>query len=464
MNHDSLIIKKSSIFKISRVIFLIFQATFIMIKTPVSAQILPAQRLRDAIDGFVKGYKNLNIEELGVDYKTNLMHISPVDTLNMRLFFFERYQKLTLAFSHYTLDSNDRLQLQHLQYQINFELRRVRLEKKFKGEDPKDNILNGGLSKLRDGKEWYGLYVDKYVSKQISADSLLAMGKAQVKFVQAQIQRIQNRLGYKGQNEAFYKMLNDSSFVLTDSAKVEHKYAEIQAIVLKHLGSQFADVNITAVKILPSPQSGPQTPPAYFDKGVFYFNFYRSRHNIRNMDYLYLHEGIPGHHYDAEEFEKRKQFPLEQLFSYSYNGCFEGWAAYCEYLGKDLGLYNSAYAEAGRWQWDLVRSARVVIDVGIHYRGWTKKKALAYWHETIPGQDDIAEREVTRCMNWPCQVLSYKAGELAILKLKTYAQKLQGRSFDIKRFHTLILKHLKLPLQVMERSVIVSINNTKMVR
>jgi uncharacterized protein (DUF885 family) len=137
-----------------------------------------------------------------------------------------------------------------------------------------------------------------------------------------------------------------------------------------------------------------------------------------------------------------------------YPGNFEGWACYVEYFGKDLGLYQNPYSELGKWEWDLVRSVRVVIDVGIHYYGWDFNKAMAFWKANIAGQDEIAEREITRITNWPGQVLSYKVGAHKIMEMKEKYREQQGNKFDVRKFNTLYISLGMVPLEIMEKYII----------
>ncbi|MDX5346499.1 MAG: DUF885 domain-containing protein, partial [Hymenobacteraceae bacterium] len=188
-------------------------------------------------------------------------------------------------------------------------------------------------------------------------------------------------------------------------------------------------------------------------KCVFQFNFYGSQNNKRAMEWMFLNDGPPGHHYQAslrEQLRSRPAFASE----FFYPGNVEGWGAYVENYGKELGLYQKPEQELGKWEWDLVRSARVVLDVGIHYKGWSKEQALAYWKQNVPGQEQIADREVTRCINWAGQVLSYKVGEKVIKELLAARKATEGNKFDIRKFHDDYLKQGSLPLEVMQQALV----------
>ena len=172
--------------------------------------------------------------------------------------------------------------------------------------------------------------------------------------------------------------------------------------------------------------------------------FYNEQFNRRTIEWVYMHEAIPGHHLQSS-FAKLNE--LQETFLYPGN--FEGWACYVEYFGKQLGLFQDIYTELGKWEWDLVRSARLVLDVGIHYYGWSQEKALQYWKQTIPNQLDIAEREITRVTNWPCQALSYKIGADYIFKLR--AQWINDTKHESNaQFHNWYLSNSNRPLVILK--------------
>jgi uncharacterized protein (DUF885 family) len=227
-------------------------------------------------------------------------------------------------------------------------------------------------------------------------------------------------------------------------------------MVRAHLAGFIGTDDIPPVFAMQWPGATAQTPPGMYlnhrynsyGKDVFQFNFYSGQYNRRAIEWLYMHEAIPGHHL---QFSMRaNSTPLQDLFSYPGN--FEGWGCYVEYFGKELGLYEDPYMYLGKWEWDLVRSARLVIDAGIHYFGWTREQALAYWKQNIPNQDEIAEREVTRVTNWPCQALSYKVGADRIFKMQIKWQ-LKHPGLPLNKFYHFFLDMGNLPLTVIERNI-----------
>jgi uncharacterized protein (DUF885 family) len=118
-----------------------------------------------------------------------------------------------------------------------------------------------------------------------------------------------------------------------------------------------------------------------------------------------------------------------------------------------MGLYDNPYSLLSKWEWDLVRSTRLIIDYGIHFHGWTKEKALEFWKQTIPNQDEIANREVERIIKMPGQVISYRVGEAKILELRQRMKNKLGNQFNLRKFHNLVISHGDIPLSVLEKMV-----------
>ncbi|HMH20681.1 MAG TPA: DUF885 family protein, partial [Puia sp.] len=190
----------------------------------------------------------------------------------------------------------------------------------------------------------------------------------------------------------------------------------------------------------------------YYDNNTFYYNLFDKPYNTRQVDWLFIHEAVPGHHYQSSLRDQSNGSSIQRLFWYS--GFAEGWAAYTEELGRQLGLYTTPYAELGKWEWDIVRSVRVPLDVGLNYYGWTDEQALAFWKKNIRNQDDIAMREINRMRRWPAQVVTYKYGALQIMHWKEELQRKEGKDFDIRRFHDRLLRQGNLPLFMMKEQVL----------
>jgi uncharacterized protein (DUF885 family) len=166
------------------------------------------------------------------------------------------------------------------------------------------------------------------------------------------------------------------------------------------------------------------------------------------VDMLLLHESTPGHHFQSHYAAQAKGCPavLPPVF---YSAFAEGWSAYVEEFGRELGVYRQPSDELGAVEWDLVRSIRVVLDVGINYEGWSEQQAHAYWREQLPMLPQLAEREITRVRNWPVQAITYKYGSAVIRQLRAAEQARLGSAFDIRTFHDTLLRNGSLPMAVL---------------
>jgi uncharacterized protein (DUF885 family) len=171
--------------------------------------------------------------------------------------------------------------------------------------------------------------------------------------------------------------------------------------------------------------------------------------SLYNLPALTLHESAPGHALQGELAEEQKEQP--QFRTKSYISAYgEGWALYCEKLGREMGIYQTPYEEFGRESYEMWRAARLVIDTGIHHKGWTRAQAITFLAgHTALSQHEV-ETEVDRYISWPGQALSYKLGELKILELRALAEKELGTNFDIGKFHDAILELGSVPLPVLE--------------
>jgi uncharacterized protein (DUF885 family) len=250
----------------------------------------------------------------------------------------------------------------------------------------------------------------------------------------------------------FYKTLNDSSFFLTSEMQVQQAFEETKNTVLKNLENLFNVTKVEEVLIKRGTSAALAQTPGYYSNNTFYYNFSDAPYNKRQVAWLFIHEAIPGHHYEAAVTTQLKKGEVQQIFHYpAFN---EGWAAYTEELGKDLGVYKTIYDELGKWEWDLVRSVRVPLDVGLNYYGWSDEKALAFWKKYIPNRDDIASREIHRMRTWPAQVITYKYGASQILKWKKLMELQEGSAFDVKAFHDKVLQNGSLPIFLMQRKIL----------
>jgi uncharacterized protein (DUF885 family) len=187
--------------------------------------------------------------------------------------------------------------------------------------------------------------------------------------------------------------------------------------------------------------------------GIYLLNTYDLPHRpLYNLPALTLHESAPGHAFQIPIALEHKNQPEFRRFDY-ISAYGEGWALYCEKLGKEMGIYKTPYEEFGRETYEMWRAARLVIDTGIHHKGWTREQAITYLAEHTALSEHEVETEVDRYISWPGQALSYKLGEMKIVELRARAEKELGTKFDLRAFHDAVLAEGSVPLPVLEQRV-----------
>ena len=397
---------------------------------------------------FVSGYSALNLPELDLSYVNNLQHIGSADEIKKQCVFFINIKSKLNGYDPKLLNASQKTDYELMMYETTLNLQRLALEQQWIKHRPA-KITANGIINVPDGKQWYTYYLKRWVSDDVTPDQIFNFGLQEVKRVQGHIETIREQTGLS--EDDFYNHLNDPSFFITDSNKVRQAFEHTKAIVYSNLPKLFADTQITALKIEQGTQQALAQTPGYYDNNTFYYNLFNKPYNNRQVDWLFIHEAVPGHHYQACVISHTNLSAIQQLFF--YYGFAEGWAAYTEELGNQLGVYATPYDELGKWQWDIVRSVRVPLDIGLNYYGWTDKQALDFWKKNIRGQDDIALREIARLRRWPAQAITYKYGALQILHWKEALQKAQGNDFNIRNFHSRVLNHGSLPIFMVKENV-----------
>lgn len=407
------------------------------------------------VSHFIHGYHALAIPFMEYDYREYFQHIPDESSLQRQEVFFRDKDRELQQISRDGLDMEAQVQYDHIRYEIDFHLRRIILERDWVADGRK--IPSGGLFTLADHEAWYALFIQKFTGLPLPAETVMQYGLEEVKRVQHEIRRIRLRAGF-ADSAAFYAYLSDSSFFMYRREEVQQAFALTDQLVRKQLKKFVGKLDLPVVYAMEWPDAHANTPPGMYlnhqdnpyGKDVFQYNFFGDRYNRRAIEWLYMHEAIPGHHL---QFCYELLLAVDSLcFLTLYPGNFEGWACYVEYEGHALGLYTDWRSELGKWEWDLVRSARLVMETGIHQYGWSREKALAYWKANIPGQDDIAEREVTRITNWPGQSLTYKVGADLIYELKAQVKQKEGKKFNEVKFHRAYLNFGRRPLEVVRKN------------
>ena len=407
---------------------------------------------------FLKDLPKLNIAAMRIAYVDNLKNIQSLDSVEQQVLFFtnlkEELDKIDPAY----LDAELQRENQMLNFDCQLHLERLALEKKYLKRDNDRLIDEKGLYFNHDSKQWYAYFVKRWIGADITPEELMVIGEEEVRKVQREIHGVQAALGYAKDTIGFYEHLNAKKFFEADSNKVKAGFLERKEIVRKRLWKYFEKWDLPEEKIARGTSEQLSHVPGFYRSRelTFFYNLFDKPYNTRQYDWLYLHEAVPGHHFQIALINQHPEWLSDLNAVFYYPGYVEGWAAYTEEIGAELGLYRTPYDWMGKHEWNIVRSVRVVLDVGINYLGWSDGKALSYWKANIRNQDDIAMREIKRMQNWPGQVHTYKYGALQILRLKEILLQRQGTEFDIKTFHNKILNKGPMPWEALEKWVLAS--------
>lgn len=397
---------------------------------------------------FVTGYQSMHLPELELSYVSGLQHIGSAESIQKQLDFFTSVKSRLSSYKEENLNPSQKLDFGLIQYETNLNLQRLALEQQWV-KNPPAKISTGGIITVPNGKAWYAYLLKRWVSDEVTPDQIYQFGLTEVERVKGHIEAIRKQTGMS--EDDFYKYLNAPSFFINDPDEVQRSFEHTQAIIYSNMPKLFSTTKIADLKIEKGKNQQLAQTPGYYDNNTFYYNLFDKPYNKRQVDWLFIHEAVPGHHYQASIIAQTKVSDVQQLFFYP--GFAEGWGAYTEELGQELGVYKTPYDELGKWEWDIVRSVRVPLDVGLNYYGWTDQQALDFWKKNIRGQDGIAMREIARIRRWPAQVVTYKYGALQILHWKQALQKKQGKDFDIRDFHDRVLNHGSLPIFMVRENV-----------
>ncbi|HYP16268.1 MAG TPA: DUF885 domain-containing protein, partial [Opitutus sp.] len=291
-------------------------------------------------------------------------------------------------------------------------------------------------------------------------DEIHEIGLAEVARIRREMEAVQAKVGYQG---TLFDFLN---FVATDPQfapfrtedEVLNAYREVDARLRPALPKFFGRIprtpfEIRATESFRAATASAEYQPAAADgsrPGVFYVPIVDPR-QIRNtrLENLFLHEAIPGHHFQISTVLERTDLPRFRRFGWN-SAYVEGWALYTESLGEELGLYTDPYQYLGMLLAEMHRAVRLVVDTGLHAKGWTREQALRYSVEQEGGTEQKYVAEIERYMAAPGQALSYKLGQLKIIELRRRAEAELGARFDVRAFHDHILEEGSLPLAVLE--------------
>ncbi len=320
-----------------------------------------------------------------------------------------------------------------------------------------------GLSAIPGGKAWYAFQAKTSTTTDLTPEAIHTIGLNEVARIRALLETAKTRTGFKGTLKEFIAHLNTAPELrFKTREEIQAAYESLRPLVDARVPAFFGRLPKTPFEIRPVEafREVAAAPAQYWGgtpdgsrPGIFYYNAYQPETRTRfSITPIFLHEAIPGHHFEGSLSREHASLPAFRRFGGS--GAYsEGWGLYSELLGEEMGLYDDPWQYVGRLSLEIWRAVRLVVDTGLHAKGWTREQAIAYFLENVPQGEIVATQEVERYIGTPGQALSYKIGEIKIRELRTRAEKALGKKFDIREFHDEILTHGSVPLSVLEAAV-----------
>lgn len=320
-----------------------------------------------------------------------------------------------------------------------------------------------GISEIPNGKEYYDLMITFYTTTQLSADEIFNIGEREVARITAEMEAVRKQVGFNGTLPEFFVHLREKKELMpfTKPEEVIENFNRIHEKMKPNLARLFKRVPKTPFEVRRTEAFREASASASYTggsldgtrPGIFYVPIPDvMKYNTLSDEDLFLHEAIPGHHYQISLQRENEELPAFRKTS-GYSAYSEGWALYTESLGKELGLYEDPYQYFGMLSAEMHRAIRLVVDVGLHRKGWTREQAIKYSLEHEAEDERSVTAEIERYMAIPGQALSYKIGQLKIRELRNKAETALGDNFDVAEFHDQILNAGNLPLSILENKI-----------
>jgi len=318
-----------------------------------------------------------------------------------------------------------------------------------------------GIAAVPGGADMYTYAVGYWTTTTRTPNEIYATGQAEVARIKAEMEQVRQQLAFQGDLKALFAYLNtDAKFhPYKTPEEVLNGFRAIQGRVAPGLPRLFGRVPKTPFEIRQTEAFRAASASAAYTRGsadgsrpgIFYVPILdATKFKTPGMESLFLHEAIPGHHYQISLQQENTALPKFQRFAF-YSAFSEGWALYTESLGKELGMYTDPYQYLGALSAEMHRAIRLVVDVGMHAKGLTREQAIQYMLDNEATTEQGATAEIERYMAWPGQALAYKTGQLKIRELRTRYEKQLGARFSLRDFHDELLRDGAMPLAVLER-------------
>ncbi len=319
-----------------------------------------------------------------------------------------------------------------------------------------------GASSLPEGSAWYAFRARSHTTTDLTPDAIHKIGLSEVSRIRAEMVQVAKDAGYASREAMIATLRTDPKYF----ARTPEELMSVAALQAKRIDGKMPQFFGRlprlpyGVREIPK-ETAETTTSAYYSPGSpesgiagnYYVN--TSKLNQRPLwEYpaLTAHESVPGHHHQIA-LQQELSVPDVRKYAASFTAFVEGWGLYSEHLGIEMGLYDTPEKNMGRLSFEMWRACRLVVDTGMHAKGWSKEQAIAFMKDNTALSDANIEAEVNRYISWPGQALAYKLGELKIREVRARAEKALGTKFDLKRFHDAVLGQGPVPLDVLDRQI-----------
>ena len=318
-----------------------------------------------------------------------------------------------------------------------------------------------GLSELPNGSAWYEYLARSFTTTPMTPDEIHRLGLEEVSRIRGEMEKIIQEVEFDGSFADFLIYLRtDPQFYFDNPEDLYEAYLATSKRIDPELVNLFGKLPRMPYGVKPIPDAiAPDTTTAYYSRpaadgsraGIYWVNLYRPEVRPKyEIEVLSVHEAMPGHHLQIALQQELDDMPNFRRFM-GFTAFVEGWGLYSERLGYDLGLYQDPYSRFGQLTYDMWRAVRLVVDTGMHYKGWTRQQAIDFFKDNAAKAEHDIVNEIDRYIVRPGQALAYKIGQLKILQIRQRAEVQLGKDFDIRAFHDELLGAGALPLDLLER-------------
>jgi uncharacterized protein (DUF885 family) len=317
-----------------------------------------------------------------------------------------------------------------------------------------------GASSLPNGEAFYEYRTRLYTTTQMTPDEIHRLGLNEVKRIRDEMQLIIDELEFAGSFDDFLNFLRtDPQFYYDTPEELFNGYLAVSKRIDPELVKLFGKLPRIPYGLRAIPDNiAPDTTTAYYNRpaadgsrpGYYYVNLYRPEVRPKyEMEVLSIHEAVPGHHLQIALQMEMEEMPSFRKYS-GFTAFSEGWGLYSESLGFEMGFYQDPYSHFGALTYDMWRAVRLVVDTGMHYKGWTRQQAIDFFKDNAAKTETDIVNEIDRYISWPGQALAYKIGQLQMLELRKKAEQALGDDFDVKAFHDELLGAGAIPMEILE--------------